>query len=85
MMLLNGDVKKVQMLYKKLMKMIDLDMKRQNAVMKQTLNLDVNVMKIGNLLCIKIIGEYLKDILKYIFQINILKYIFQINFLKEYF
>lgn len=49
------------------MKMIDLDMKRQNAVMKQTLNLDVNVMKIGNLLCIKIIGEYLKDILKYIF------------------
>ena len=64
MMLLNGDVKKVQMLYKKLMKMIDLDMKRQNAVMKQTLNLDVNVMKIGKLLCIKIIGEYLKENIK---------------------
>lgn len=46
------------------MKMIDLDMKRQNVVMKQTLNLDVNVMKIGNLLCIKIIGEYLNENIK---------------------
>ena len=62
------------------MKMIDLDMKRQNAVMKQTLNLDVNVMKIGKLLCIKIFGECFKYILKYIFS----KRYFLEDFLKDF-
>ena len=65
------------------MKMIDLDMKRQNIVMKQTLNLDVNVMKIGKLLCIKIIGECFKYILNNFLNIN-LKYFLE-EHIRRYF
>ena len=46
------------------MQMIRPKQQLQDVVMKQTLNLDVNVMKIGKLLCIKIIGEYLKENIK---------------------